>query len=216
MTAPVRLPSASAIADVLALRGGDGWLSPPLHPRVPAAIAVRGTALTIELEHRASGADFSPMYDVLSATMEGRILVVAGANGIHGAVWGEILSIAALRSGAVGVLVDGMVRDLPAVASLGLPLYSTSTGVVGPYGTAHVVQVGGRVDIDGIVVDDGDEIVLDASGGVRISAAEADEILDGALAYEDGEAELVAALQRGEPLSSAYRYKATVVARLRR
>lgn len=211
-----RLPSASAIADVLALRGADGWLTPPLQPRVPAAAVARGAALTIRLEHRSSGADFSPMYEVLSSPMEGRVLVVAGATAIHGAVWGEILSIAAVRSGAVGVLVDGMVRDLGAVSDLGLPLYSTSTGVVGPYGTAHVVATNGSVDIGGVSVDDGDEIVLDASGCVRLPAATAAAVRDDALAYEDAEAELMAAMQRGEPLSSAYTYKATLVARLRR
>ena len=216
MTTDDRLPSTSAIADVLALRGGNGWLTPPLQPVVPADRPVAGRAVTVRIEHRPSGASFAPMYDLLSSDHSGEVLIIAGAHAIPGAIWGEILSTAAAGAGFIGVALDGTARDISTLRTGDLPLYATSTGIAGPQGSAHLAAVGESVSIGAVQIEGGDLIVIDDGGCVRIPAADATSIVADALAYEDAEAEVLAALDRGEPLTSAYRHKADVVARLRR
>src|SRR6187549_1344723 len=96
-------PPASAIADVLALWGGDGALTPPLQPIVAGARPVIGAARTIALASGPSGPGLAPLYDVLGDSLAGEVLVIAGAHTVHGAVWGEILATAAAAAGAVAV-----------------------------------------------------------------------------------------------------------------
>jgi len=208
--------SSSAIADVLALRGQSGWLTPPLAPIVAARCPVIGEVVTVQIERRDIGADFKPMYEVLSAVQSGKVLVIAGAVEVGGAIWGEILTASAQQAGFVGVAIDGFVRDIAAMQNLDLPVYASGTAVVGPLGRAHVVSVGETVNIFGQEVSSGDQIVLDDSGCVRLASSDAQEILEAAALYEKGEEQVLVALAAGERLNSAYRYKADVVSRLKR
>jgi len=208
--------SVSAIADVLSLRKQDGWLTPPLSAIVPANCRASAEVVTVQMESRESGADFKSMYELLSGDHKGKVLVIAGAIDIRGAIWGEILTSAAMQAGFAGVAVDGFVRDLPAVAALGFPMYASGTAVVGPLGHAHVVSVGTVVNIGGCEIAPGDHVVLDDSGCVRIKANELQEVLLAATEYEEAEEKVLSAITSGERLNSAYRHKADVVARLRR
>jgi len=213
MTASV--PSASAVADVLALRGVGGWLTPPLVPVVPSATPRCGQAVTIEIDVAATGGDFSPMYRLVSGDLSGKVVIVGGADRIKGCVWGGILARAALAAGAVAVLVDGSVRDVDDLARLGIPVYASRRGVVGPNGCATVRAVGGLVDVGGTLVRDGDTVVVDADGCVVIGAEMQNQVLADSARYAAAEERVEEALAGGEPLSTAHRYKTDVVALLR-
>jgi len=176
---------------------------------------VRGQAVTIELEASASGADFSPMYRLVSGDLAGKVVVVGGAHRIDGCIWGGILATAARAAGAVAVLVDGAVRDLDDLARLGTPVYASHRGVVGPNGHATVRAVGGPVFVGSAVVREGDTVVVDADGCVVVGAEMQEQVLADSARYADAEARVEDALMGGEPLATAYRYKADVVAVLR-
>ena len=210
------LAPVSAIADVLALWNQDGWLTPPLHPVVPATTPIIGRVLTITISAGKTGPGFAPIYDVLSADLTGRVLLLAGAQAVPGAVWGEILTRAALQQGASAVLVEGWVRDRPATATLGMPIYACGEHVVGPNGLAHVKATDTAVTVNTTSVDPDDLIVIDATGCVRVRAATADEVLQAAQRYAAAEDLVVKALNEGEPLARAYRHKKTITDELRR
>ena len=206
----------SAISDVLALWNEDGWLTPPLHPVVASPAPIVGRALTISVGAGTAGPGFAPIYDVLSRDLTGRVLVLAGAAAVPGAVWGEILTRAALQQGAAAVLVDGWVRDRPVVAALGLPIYACGEHVVGPSGLAHVTAVETPVTLNGVVVAPSDLIVVDETGCVRVRAGDGDAVLQAAQRYAVAEDLVVKALVEGEPLAKAYRHKKAITDELRR
>lgn len=208
------LAPVSAVADVLALWGLDGWLTPPLRSVVDAPSVVCGRALTVQVAAGDTGPGFAGIYDVLSGDLAERVVVIAGAQGVQGAVFGEILAAAAHGRGAVGVLVDGWVRDRADMRAIGMPVLATGERVVGPNGTAHLVGVDTDVHVDGVTVASGDVVVIDASGCVRIPAGVADRVLDAAQRYAAAESLVAAALADGEPLTSAYRHKKAVVSEL--
>ncbi len=210
------IPPVSAIADVLALWGHHGWLSPPLSPMVAAPQPVIGSVCTITVRTGQHGPGLTGIYDALSADLTGRFVVIAGAQPVPGAVFGEIMALAAHGRGALGALVDGSVRDVPALAELGMPVYGVDQCVVGPNGQAHVSSVAQAVIIEGTSIDLADQIVVDAGGCVRISAALVDDVLDAAGRYAAAEDLVADALRQGEPLSSAYRHKKSIVDELRR
>lgn len=210
------LPPASAIADVLALWGHDGWLTPPLLTVVAPAFTRCGRARTVRLVPGDEGPGFMSLYELLSSELHGSTLVLADAHTVPGAVWGEILSMAAASMGAEAVLVDGAVRDVDDMTAIGVPVYAAARQLVGPAGRAHVAAIDTEVTVASVAVRAGDMIVTDASGCVRVPCALETEVLDAAIRYAAGEARVVAALASGEPLTSAYLHKAQVVKELRR
>jgi regulator of RNase E activity RraA len=206
----------SAIADVLALQGLGGWLTPPLGPVVAATEPVCGTARTVQMAAGDTGPGMAPLFELLSAGLRGQVVVIAGALDVPAAVWGEILTAAAQQQGATGVLVHGSVRDRADMERLGLPVYATDQRVVGPNGRAHVVAVDQPVDIEGTVVAPGDTVVLDSTGCVHVAASIAADVLSAAARYAAGEQQVVTAIEEGTALTSAYLHKRSIVEQLRR
>lgn len=217
MPSPTVVPPASAVADVLALAGADGWLTPPLNPIVPAPTPLAGRARTVQLAARAQpgvavrGRGLAPLRELLSGDLAGCVVVVAGADDARGAVWGEILSTAAAAHGVVAVVVDGAVRDRPAMTGVGLPVYASSERVVGPAPDVQITAVDEPVKVVDVSIHAGDTIVVDGSGCVRVPAEHADVIVARAIRYAAAEDAVLAALRDGSPLTDAYRYKKAVV-----
>jgi 4-hydroxy-4-methyl-2-oxoglutarate aldolase len=210
------LPPVSAIADVLALRGLGGWLTPPLRPVIAPAEPLAGRAVTVLLRAEPAGRGLSEVQELLSTSLDGAIIVVAGARSVGGAVWGEIMSRAAGRAGAAAALIDGAVRDRPSMAVEALPVFASGEAVVGPAGRVSVEAVDVAVSIGGFGVVPGDLVVVDATGAVRIPADRADEVLRDSRAYAAGEDQVLGRLADGQPLRAAYAAKQEVVERLLR
>jgi 4-hydroxy-4-methyl-2-oxoglutarate aldolase len=214
---PATLPPTTALADVLQLHGLDGWLSPPLRPVAVTPIPVVGPALTVALGPGPGpqGVGLTPIHELLSDELAGAVLVVAGATVVPGAVWGEILSIAAHQVGAVAVLVDGQVRDAGATADVGIPVWALGLATAGPGGQAHVTAVREPVVVGSTSVTPGERVVVDADGVVRLPTDREGALLRDALEYAEAETAVVAALRAGEPLRHAYRHKKAAIAAIR-
>lgn len=206
----------AALADVAALWGLDGWLTPPLNPVAPARAPIGGVARTVQLVHASSGPGMAHAFELLSSDLTGQVLVWAGVGNVPGATWGEILTSAAHRQGATAVLVDGAVRDVTDMGALGLPVYASRHAVVGPNATVHAVAVDVAVTIGDVVIEPGDSVVVDDAGCIRLSASTAADLLEAGLKYAAGEHALFEALRAGEPLNSAYLHKKRAVDALRR
>lgn len=196
----------SAIADVLALIGRDGWLTPPLQPIVACTTPTRSRARTFRLEMCESGPGLTALYEALSTDLTGCAVVIE-ASSVEGAIWGEILATAAKSSGAVAAIVGGSVRDRDSILAIDLPLYAEREIVIGPTGKAHVKEVGCALTIGSVTICQDDVIVGDSSGCVRIPFAIATDVLDKALSYAAAEQDTLDALRRGEPLTTAYLHK---------
>jgi regulator of RNase E activity RraA len=68
--------------------------------------------------------------------------------------------------GGVGLLTDGAVRDLPALAAAGFPVFAASVSVSHAY--AHIVEWGGEIEVAGLKIRPGDWLHGDAHGVVSI------------------------------------------------
>jgi 4-hydroxy-4-methyl-2-oxoglutarate aldolase len=201
-------PPTTAIADVLALRGRGGWLSPPLRG-ARTGPPVAGPAVTVSLQPGTGG--FGPLYELLSGdALAGSVLVLSAPDD-DVAVWGALLSAAARDRGAVAAVVAGAVRD---TAALALPTWARATATVGPAGALEVSAIGAAVEIGASSVAAGDVVVVDADGVVAVPADDAVGVLADARRYADAEERVAAALAAGEVLTAAYRHKADVVAEL--
>jgi regulator of RNase E activity RraA len=209
------IPPSTTLADVLLMHGIDGCLTPPLRTVSAPRSPVYGRAITVQMAPGAVDGGFDPLYELLSSDLAGVVLVVAGMAGIPGAVWGQILSRAAARQGAAGTLVDGAVRDVALLESEHHPVWAASEHTAGAPGQAHVSSIRATVRVGGSSIDDGDIVVADAAGAVRLPQADAEMLLSHARALAEAEERVLEDLASGRRLSEAYHHKRTAQSAIR-
>lgn len=132
------------------------------------------------------------------ATCEpGDVLVATTTSVSVGALLGENLATCAAAQGAVGVVVDGAVRDTRELRALGFPVWTSAISATGAVrrtaGWVNVALVCG-----GVTVHPGDLVVADDDGVVVVARQEAEAVLEAAQAKADAEAVTIKRYQAGE------------------
>lgn len=151
----------------------------------PAHTVITGTGDSSSI-HRA-------MVDVES----GSILVVDAQGGTARAVWGAVMTAAAIERGIVGAVIDGAVRDIDDVAASGFTVYARATCPGGPhkgFRGAHGVPI----QCGGVVVNPGDIVVGDADGVTVVPALQAGEALAAVAQLVKAEREWMDRIRQGE------------------
>jgi regulator of RNase E activity RraA len=113
-----------------------------------------------------------------------------GENAGFGAFWGEVNSHVHRGLGSLGVITDGSIRDLDAIAE-GFQLLA---GMVGPsHAFVHVEATGLAVEVAGMQVSDGDLVHADRHGAVVIPTEMAGKLTDAAGLVQRREAVVIEA-----------------------
>lgn len=99
----------------------------------------------------------------LDIAKPGDIVVVDGSESLNAALIGDLVANKMRHRGIAGVVIDGLVRDLPGLRDCGLPIYARG---VTPFGPLHrgPGEINYPVSCGGIVVNPGDIIRADLSG----------------------------------------------------
>lgn len=127
-------------------------------------------------------------------------VVVIDAHGSRqatNAVLGDIICTKAKKRRIAGFVVDGLVRDLPGIQEVDLPVFARGTTAIGPLHRGPG-EINYPVSCGGVVVHPGDVIVGDISGIVVIPRESAGDILERLKAQRRGQEEYLASVQRGE------------------
>jgi len=108
----------------------------------------------------------------LSQPGGGRVLVVDGGGSLRTALMGDDMANLAATSGWAGVVVLGAVRDVTALGAIDLGLVALGAN---PRRSAKTGagEVGGPVDLGGVVVSPGDLVHVDADGIAVLPGAHA-------------------------------------------
>jgi 4-hydroxy-4-methyl-2-oxoglutarate aldolase len=174
--------------------GRTGAMSPRLRP-IGAAVQMAGPALTVRLYPN----DNFMCHLAVSLAQPGDVLVIDGGNYVEAAVWGEMLTLAALARGVAGVVVDAAARDRDAIVELGLPVFASA---VVPRGTfkRHAGDANVPITCGGLAVQPGDIVITDADGVVVIPRARAAHVLERVREAEQREARWRSSLAGGTTL----------------
>jgi 4-hydroxy-4-methyl-2-oxoglutarate aldolase len=126
----------------------------------------------------------------------GSVLVVDVGDEPELGYWGEVLTTAAEAAGIAGLVIDGCVRDVDALAAHRFPVFSSGIALTGatkdrPGSVGHPVVVGE------VHVDAGDWMVGDVDGVVVVPHAILDDVLAAAHDRTEKEARLFEALKAG-------------------
>lgn len=180
--------STTSISDNLSRLAGSVGLR-PFHSHGRSMI---GTAFTV----RTAPGNNQIVYEALERVSPGQVIVVDGGGDVSRALIGEIMvSLATLR-GAAGLVIDGAVRDVAALAFADLPVFARAACLRGPYkGGPGELDV--PVSIAGMVVKPGDIVIGDADGVVAFPFEDGSRVLDAALAQQKREAEIMKSIANG-------------------
>jgi 4-hydroxy-4-methyl-2-oxoglutarate aldolase len=132
------------------------------------------------------------------------VYVISSGDRPDVALWGELLSTAAIARGAEGAICDGFVRDVALVRRSGFRVFARGAVPYDINGRLEVVSVGTPVVIDGVSIAPGDLLVADDDGVAVVPADVRDEVVARASAKGDRESEFRTAVRRGALPSEAF------------
>jgi regulator of RNase E activity RraA len=138
------------------------------------------------------------VHKALDVAQPGDVVVVDTSSSSLTAVLGDLVCTKARHRGIAGFIVDGLIRDLPAIRRLGdFPVFARD---VTPKGPLHrgPGEIGHPISCGGIVVNSGDVIVADLNGVVVVPRDISDELLARLDSKAAKESDYVSAVARGE------------------
>lgn len=192
LTAPLRDELlALGSATLYEASGLDCYLPATLRPAWNGA-AVVGSALPV----RTAPGDNLPLHLALEAARPGEVLVVDAGAVPHG-YWGEVLTVAALQRGVLGLVIDGGVRDTDRLEALGFPVFSSWVALQGTV-KDDAGSVGEAMQLGRAPVARGDVVVADRDGVVVLPADRVDAILAAGRARQQKEAAYLQRIRDGE------------------
>ncbi len=139
------------------------------------------------------------IHQALTVARAGDVLVVAVEPGQEHGYWGDLLSTSAAAHGISGVVIDGGVRDLAELPSLGVPVHATGPALRGTLKEASdQAAVQEPIRLGDVTVRPGDWVVGDDDGVVVIAGEDVEEVLVRAAERERTERTARAALRAGQ------------------
>lgn len=152
-----------------------------------------GVALTV----KSRPGDNLMLHKAVSLAHPGDVLVVDNDGFVEAGLWGEIITVAAMQRGIVGIVTNGAVRDTVPIRELGFPVFCAGVSIKG---TTKAVpgKINNPISFDGVTVYPGDVVVGDSDGVVIVPRTEAKQVLEAALAKDRSEAEVMRKIREGQ------------------
>ena len=204
LVAALNTISAATLTHQLQMRGiRSTFLSglKPLHPEkrmVGRARTLRYVALREDQQPRLAGG-VNAQKRVVESIQPGDVLVIEARGVPDAGTIGDIFATRLFGLGGAGIVTDGALRDTPAIAEIGVPVYhQASHGST--YGRHHMpYSVDDGVTCAGVFVMAGDVVVGDGEGAVVIPAALVEDVVRDSLAQEEKETFALEKVAEGQP-----------------
>jgi len=190
------------------------YLPPEIRPLLPKMIMIgrampvlAGDAFQVTIEESANALSAKPfglMLEALDDLRTNEIYISTGSSP-RNALWGELMSVRALKCGARGAVLNGYVRDTQKVLAMGFPTFC-----FGSYGQdsaprykVHDFRI--PIEIGGVSVRPGDILFGDIDGVVAIPTEVETQTFALALEKVRGERKVRKALEQGMSAVAAFR-----------
>ncbi|KAF9365351.1 hypothetical protein BGX34_010391 [Mortierella sp. NVP85] len=171
--------SSCDVADALLVLGvpSAGYI-PDIHLWSPEYKAgntrVFGPAYTVKMVPASDKESPKPAQHFVDAAPQGSVVCISQPANMVNAVWGGLMTARAMNRGALGVIVDGRIRDLNEQRDFGFPVFAKATSIMGagPFTRAATldqpITMQPNPNHPAVTIHPGDYIVADADGVVVI------------------------------------------------
>jgi 4-hydroxy-4-methyl-2-oxoglutarate aldolase len=159
-----------------------------------------GPALTV----RTRPGDNAALYRALEEVRAGDVMVIGTYEYLVGSTFGSLWLRAARNAGVVGVVCDGLCRDLTAIVSLGVPVYARGTSPGSPFKDGPA-EIGGFLSCGGVVVHAGDLVCGDEDGVVVVPRRDLQQIANRLEKIREKEDAMLTAISSGTLIPSELR-----------
>ena len=141
--------------------------------------------------------------DYIDDVPPGRVIVIDNAGRLDATVWGDIMTLAAVKLGIAGSVLDGVCRNVRRSLELGYPVFSRGRSMRTGKNRVARDAMNVTVSIGGVRVTDGDVLLGDADGVIVVPRGRESEILDLARKVDAREVNIREALESGMRLEEA-------------
>jgi regulator of RNase E activity RraA len=190
---------------VMPERRGSGYTVKHLHCPFPDLPPMVGYAKTVSFKSKDKVPLGQATYlqkrldylDYVASAPQPAVMIMHDLDGEHagfGAFWGEVQSNIHKSLGALGVITDGSIRDIPAIAP-GFQMLAAA--IVPSHAYVHAVDFGIDVEVAGMAVKNGDLIHADRHGAIVVPVDAIDAMLAAAGKLTETEARIIAAAKSG-------------------
>ena len=188
----LRREDCTAVYNVMKFAGladPDAYSGPELRCLFPdLPLPIIGYALTSEWtagESDAANADYLAWIEHMESVPGPKVAVMAdvGSRPGRGGIVGDGMIAEYRAFGCVGTIVGGSVMDIIPMTALRAPVWAT--GVVPAYDQLRMASFGGPVAIGPLRVADGDIVMADQGGAIRIPRSAVPAIIDGMAAFRE-------------------------------
>ena len=157
----------AVIGDVLDLHGYHHQFLPAQCRPLAPNMVVAGRAMTV-LEadtFHLPDPPFGKMLEALDNLGQHEVYIAAGCAPRY-ALWGELMSTAARKRGAVGAVLAGYARDTRAIVALDFPTFCYGSYAQDQRGRGMVVDYRVPLEVEGVAIQPGDILFGDIDGVV--------------------------------------------------
>ncbi len=182
-----RLPVAN-VSDCMSRMAAGGARLRPMHK----AGGLAGPALTVKTRP----GDNLMLHKALGLAQPGDVIVCDAGGDLTNSLFGELMLAQLTRRGIAGLVINGAIRDVAAIAAQSVPVFAAGVTHRGPYKSGPG-EINMPVAIDGMVVMPGDLMLGDEDGLVCVPLAECQAVLAATQAKYDAEQRQMAAIQDG-------------------
>lgn len=172
--------------------GQRGMVDPTIRPAWAGA-QICGPAATVECPP----GDNLMLHHAVACPQPGVVIVATLGSYVLTGAWGEILTVAAQAKKVAGLVVDGAVRDIEAIAEHRFPVFSRGLAI-GSCTKERLGRLNVPIVLGGVTVCPGDMVIGNADGIVVLERGRVDQTYAAAMARRAREAGLMDQLRAGK------------------
>jgi len=190
--------NVSDALDRLKIRGGCEGITPIIE-----GTRTVGSAFTVR--YVPVGTVAKDVGDYVDLARPGDVIVIDNSGRMYCTVWGDLLTLVAVKKGIAGTVIDGVCRDIHRIKELRYPIFTRGRFIVTGKDRVQMDAANKPVSISNVQVKPGDLVVGDESGVVIVPQERAEEIFTIATEISEKERQIENEVESGSELREARR-----------